>query len=48
MFPDNLALSRTTSHGILAPHQKKKKLMIHFQENAPTDGRMDRGTDPIL
>ena len=31
------------------PHPKiQKKLMIQFQENIPTEGRMEGQTDPIL
>ena len=52
-FPENLALSCTTSYGFLAPGQNlEKNLMIQFQENDWTDRsterRMEGCTDPIL
>ena len=37
------ALSRTTSHGILAPCRNlEKKIITQFQENGRTVGRTDR------
>ena len=45
IFLQNPALSRTTSHGILAPCENLEKLMTQFQENARTDGRKDGRMD---
>ena len=38
IFPENPALSHTTSHGILAPCRNLEK-MTQFQENPSTDRR---------
>ena len=55
IFPENLALSRTTSHGILAPRQNLEKINDTILTKRPDrrkDGRMDgrtnRRDDPIL
>ena len=45
IFPENPALSCTTSHGILAPCQISKKIMIEFQENTWTEGQRGGGTE---
>ena len=50
-FSKNPALPCTTPYEFLAPCQISEKLMIQFQENAWTEGRMGRTegrTDPIL
>ena len=48
----NPALSRTTSHGILALCQNLEKLMTQFQENVQTDrrteGQLEVPTDHML
>ena len=55
IFPENLAPSRTTSHGILAPRQNLEKINHTILTKRPDrrkDGRMDgrtnRRDDPIL
>ena len=41
MFPENPTLSRTTSHGILAPCRNLEKINDAIPRNALTDGRMN-------
>ena len=52
IFPENLALSRTTSHGILALCQNLEKINntiprkhLERQKDGRTDGRIDGRTD---
>ena len=45
IFPENPALSCTTSYRFLAPCQNLKKQLIQFQENAQPDRRKDGRTD---
>ena len=47
-FPENSALSGTTSYGFLEPNQNSEKLMIKFQENVRTEGRTEGRTELIL
>ena len=52
IFPENPALSRTSSYGFLGPCQNLQKLMRRFQENAwtnrRTEGRTEGQTDSVL
>ena len=54
IFPKNPALSRTTSHGILAPCQNLEKIndtipRKHLdRQDRRSDRRMEGRTDPIL
>ena len=48
ILPENLALSRTTSHGILAPRQNLEKISDTILTKRPDrrkDGRMNGRTD---
>ena len=44
-FPENPALSRTTSYRFLALCQNSEKTMIHFQENTGTEGWTEGQTE---
>ena len=47
VFPENPALSRTTSYGFLALCQNSEKTIIQLQENIWTEGRTKGRTDSM-
>ena len=48
IFPENPALSRTTSYKFLAPCQNLERTYDAISRNPWTDGRTEGQTDPIL